>query len=45
MCMMTQLVNSAIYHVGKSFNDEDDTKICYILGYLEVCWYWSNISK
>ena len=37
MCIMTQLVISAIYYLGKSFDNEDDTKICYILSYLKVC--------
>ena len=37
MCIMTQLVISAIYYLGKSFNDEDDTKSVYVLSYLKVC--------
>ena len=33
MCIMTHLVISAICYLGKSFNNEDDTKLSYILSY------------
>ena len=37
MRIMAQLVISAIYYLGKSFDNEDDTKIFYILSHLKVC--------